>query len=114
MDKKRLIIIASGVILVIIVATILLVSCGKKDATGAKAESVVYPAWQYTTVVARCEYDRNTQDVVCTSKDGIATTSSLLASKGAEGWELVSIFGASNSDGKTMSVFAFKRPADPE
>jgi hypothetical protein len=113
MDKKRLFIIAGGVILVLIVATILLVSCNKKDGTEATAEAVVYPAWQYTTVVARCEYDRNTQDTVCTTRDGISTATNLLAAKGAEGWELVSVFGA-NNDGKTMSVFAFKRPANPD
>ncbi len=112
MDKKRLFIIAGGVILVLIVATILLVACNKKDETEV-AEAVVYPAWQYTTVVARCEYDRNTQDTVCTTKDGISTATNLLAAKGAEGWELVSVFGA-NNDGKTMSVFAFKRPANPD
>lgn len=113
MNKKRLFILAGGIILVLIIGTILLVSCGKNDAAdGAKAETVVYDPWEYTSLVAKCEYDRNSKDVVCNTSDGLTTVNNLLITMGKQGWELGATFTASGS-GNTMTVFSFKRLVNP-
>ncbi len=113
MTKKRWLYVAGGVILVLVIGTILLLSGGKKDASEATAEAVVYPRWEYTTVIAQCQYDRGSKDVVCATSEGESWVSNLLAQKGAEGWELASSFTATGS-GNTVTAFAFKRLVDPE
>ncbi len=113
MNKKRLFIIAGVVILVLIAGTVLLVGCGKKDAAETVTpEAVVYDPWEYSTVVVTCTYDRGSKDVVCASDSGETMVGNLLASKGAEGWELAASFNASGS-GNNVTVFAFKRPVNP-
>ncbi len=113
MNKKRLFMLAGGIILVLIIGTILLVSCGKNDAAdGANAEAIIYDPWEYTSLVAKCEYDRSSKDVICSTNDGLTSVTNLLSSMGVQGWELGATFTATGG-GNTMTVFSFKRPVNP-
>ena len=103
---------AVGVLVVVVVVIILLVSsCGRNGEDGtAKVINSKYGVWEYITVVGKCEYDKNAGDAVCAvGKDGgLQYISSLLNAKGAEGWELVSIYSTRDGEG-SVSTFIFKR-----
>ncbi len=115
MDRKRLFYIAGAVILILIISTSLLLKTGKKDASKAAdpnnpeaEQAMLYDPWEYTTVMAECEYDNGTATFVCAIGDRHQLMPNLLEEKGREGWELADIYNRSYGD-RLMTLFAFKR-----
>jgi hypothetical protein len=66
--------------------------------------------WEYTYVIAQCQADMGTQDLVCflPKTNDNTMLSSILSSKAIEGWELAGVANTGNGDGAAQT-FIFKR-----
>jgi hypothetical protein len=109
-----------GLIFLVVLASLLLTSCKVKSATptpgpvGIQAPtSEPLPAarsLEYTYVMAQCNADMGTQDLVCyiPAQNDNTKLSSILSAKTAEGWELAGIANTGSGD-TAVQTFIFKR-----
>jgi hypothetical protein len=107
---RNLAIVAGGVLLLVVIAVILLTSGGTKDSKG-KSFPKNASRWEYTTTVARCNFDKSTNKMICQMLDTKDQTemSGMLANMGNDGWELMDMSSSSDKSGP-MQAFTFKRP----
>ncbi|KPL87399.1 hypothetical protein [Levilinea saccharolytica] len=91
-------------ILALVTALLLILTATRGSAKAPKS----YAQWEYQAVIATCEADRETAEMICkTLVDGDQSTmNNLLNAQGQNGWELVSV---TVSKEKTYA-FSFKRP----
>jgi hypothetical protein len=108
---RKLAMIAAGVVALVVLAVVLLTTGSHSGASTVSAKSTGSSKWEYTTVLARCSYDKSTGKMICNRmpKGDSTDINGVLTEMSKSGWDLVGV-SSGNDKGGPMSAFVFKKP----